>query len=196
MGARPSSIIHSMRACASRTLEIALRGRIVNYSRRAQLFRTAESTPLYRPVGAYGNNWAVSPDRHAKSLRTKGFGGRYSVNSLVTLLYSDAETAPGGTRQYQNASSEASFRYSHSMASVLTFRHSSCTQFSVPPRAEYRQVTPCRVSSALGTKSWDNFKTHFKLSALSFLFCPKGHCGASFVLGSAENARFETQPPL
>lgn len=24
------------------------------------------STPLYRPVGAYGNNWAVSPDRHAK----------------------------------------------------------------------------------------------------------------------------------
>lgn len=24
------------------------------------------STPPYRPVGIYGNNWAVSPDRHAK----------------------------------------------------------------------------------------------------------------------------------
>ena len=39
VGARPSSIIRSMRAYASRTLEITPRGtRIVNYSRRAQLF--------------------------------------------------------------------------------------------------------------------------------------------------------------
>lgn len=39
MGARPSSIIRSMRACAPRTLEIGLRWtRIVDYSRRAQLF--------------------------------------------------------------------------------------------------------------------------------------------------------------
>ncbi len=36
----------------------------------------------------------------------------------MTLLYSDAETAPGGTRQHQNASSEASFRYSHSFTLV------------------------------------------------------------------------------
>ena len=81
VGARPSSIIRLMRACASRTLEIGLRGtRIVNYSRRAQLFpyrRVLRRTA--RPVGICGNNWAVSPDRHAKeSLRTRGFGGRYS----------------------------------------------------------------------------------------------------------------------
>ena len=36
------------------------------------------------------------------------------VISLVALLYGDAETAPGGTRRYQNASPEASSRYSHS----------------------------------------------------------------------------------
>ena len=39
VGARPSSIVRSMGACASRTLEVGLRWtRIVNYSRRAQLF--------------------------------------------------------------------------------------------------------------------------------------------------------------
>lgn len=68
--------------------------------------------------------------------------------------------------------------YSHSMASVLAFRHSSCTQFSVPPRAECRQVTPCRVSSASGTKAGTTLKTFFKLRALSFCFCPKGRGGA------------------
>ena len=37
------------------------------------------------------------------------------VISLVALLYSDAETVSGGTRQHQNASSEASSHYSHSI---------------------------------------------------------------------------------
>ena len=36
----------------------------------------------------------------------------------MTLLYGDAETASVGTRQHQNASSEASFRYSHSFTLV------------------------------------------------------------------------------
>lgn len=46
---------------------------------------------------------------------------------------------------------------------------------SVPSRIECRQVTPCRVSSALGTKAGTTLKTFFKLRALSFCFCPKGH---------------------
>lgn len=50
--------------------------------------------------------------------------------SQVALPCGDAETASGGTRQHQNASSEASSRYSHSMVLVLSSRHSSCTQFS------------------------------------------------------------------
>ena len=65
----------------------------------------------------------------------------------------------------------------HSMASVLPSRHSSCTQFSVPSRAECRQVTPCRVLSASGTKAGTTLKTFFKLRALSFRFCPKGRGG-------------------
>ena len=75
------------------------------------------------------------------------------VISLMALLYGDAETASGGTRRHQNASSKASSRYSHSMVSVLPSRHSSCAQFSVSSRAECRQVTPCRVSSASGAKA-------------------------------------------
>ena len=56
--------------------------------------------------------------------------------------------------------------YSRSMTSVLPFRHSSCAQFSVPSRAECRQVTPCRVSSASGTKNWGNSKNFFRIEFL------------------------------
>ena len=67
--------------------------------------------------------------------------------------------------------------YSHSVAAFLPSRHSSCAQFSVPSRAECRQVTPCRVSSTSGTKVGTTLKTFFKLRALSFCFCPKGRGG-------------------
>ena len=60
--------------------------------------------------------------------------------------------------------------YSHSMALYLSSRHSSCTQFSVPSRDECRQVTPCRVSSASGTKAGTTPKTFFKLKGIEFLF--------------------------
>ena len=198
VGARHSSIIRSMRACASRTLEIAPQGtQIANYSRRAQLFpyrravrRTAQRgyAGIIRPFPQIGMQKKASEPEGSEAL--------IPVISLVALSCGDAETASVGTRRYQNASSEASSRYPHSMASVLPSRHSSCTQFLMPSQAECRQVTPCRVSSASETKAGTTSKTHFKLSALSFRFCPKGHCRASFVLGSAENSRFETQPPL
>ena len=65
-GAQPSSIIRSMGACASRTLEIVHRGtRIVNYSRRALLFPYREQFAV-PPSRTCGNNWAVSPGNHAK----------------------------------------------------------------------------------------------------------------------------------
>ena len=41
------------------------------------------------------------------------------VISLVALLYGGAETASGGTQQHQNASSEASSRYSHSVTNSV-----------------------------------------------------------------------------
>lgn len=43
------------------------------------------------------------------------------VISLVALLYGGAETASGDTRRHQNASSEASYRYSHSMETYPKF---------------------------------------------------------------------------
>ena len=67
MGARPSSIIRSTRACASRTLEIAPSGDPnCELSPQGPIIPVPPSSSPYRPVGACGNNWPVSPDRHAK----------------------------------------------------------------------------------------------------------------------------------
>lgn len=84
--------------------------------------------------------------------------------------------------------------YSYSMPLVLSSRRSSCAQFSVPSRAECRQVTPRRVSSASRTKVGTTSITFFKLIALSF--CPRGAGDRLLRFDSAENARFETQPPF
>lgn len=51
---------------------------------------------------------------------TEGLEAVIPVISLVALLYGDAETASGGTRRHQNASSEASSRYSHSIVKTLS----------------------------------------------------------------------------
>lgn len=134
------------------------------------------SSSPHRPVGHAGIIGPF-PQVGCKKKTPEPEGSKAVVISLVALLYSDAETASGGTRQHQNASSEVSSRYPHSMASVLPSRHSSCTQFLMPSQAECRQVTPCRVSSASETKAGTTSKTHFKLSALSFRFCPKGRGG-------------------
>ena len=101
-----------------------------------------------------------------------------------------------GTQRMEIRRFKKPFGYSYSVASILTFRHSSCAQFSVPSRAECRQVSLCRVSSALGTKAGTTSKTFFKLRALSFCFVPKCAAGHLWRLDSAENARFETQPPF
>ena len=68
--------------------------------------------------------------------------------------------------------------YSHSIASVLPSRHSSCAQFSASTRNACRRMTRCRVSSASGTKAGTTSKTFFKLRALSFCFCPKVRGGS------------------
>ena len=134
------------------------------------------STPPYRPVGAYGNNRAVFPGRNAKRKPPNQRVRRLLFPSFRWQLCSMAmpKQHQAVLSSTKNTSSEASSRYSHSMASVLPPRHSSCAQFSLPTRTECRQVTPCRVSSALGTKVGTISETFFKLRALSFCFCPKG----------------------
>ena len=109
--------------------------------------------------------------------RQHRFGFAASILAWSTWSRRSGLAAIGGTVRYSKVQVRALSVYSHSMASVLAFRHSSCTQFSVPSRAECRQVTPCRVSSALGTKAGTTLKTFFKLRALSFCFCPKGRGG-------------------
>lgn len=61
---------------------------------------------------------------------TEGLEAVIPVISLMALLYGDAETVSGSTRQHQNASLEASSRYSHSTenSSVVVVRCASiCT---------------------------------------------------------------------
>ena len=70
--------------------------------------------------------------------------------------------------------------YFHPMASVLPSRHSSCIQFSVPSRIECRQVTPCRASSASGTKAGTTSKTFLKLRGVEFLFLSQRARRAAF----------------
>ena len=84
-----------------------------------------------------------------------------------------------GTQRMEIRRFKKPFGYSYSVASILTSRHSSCIQFSVPSRIECRQVTPCRASSASGAKAGTTSKTHLKLRPLSFIFCPKGRGGWS-----------------
>ena len=77
---RPSSIIRSMRACASRMFEIGLRWtRIVNYPRRAQLFpyrRAVRRTAEQGHAGIIGPFHQVTMQK--ESPRTRGFEGCYS----------------------------------------------------------------------------------------------------------------------
>lgn len=60
--------------------------------------------------------------------------------------------------------------HSHSMASVLSSRHSSCTQFSASTRNACRRMTRCRVSSASWTKAGTTSKTFFQTQGIEFLF--------------------------
>ena len=67
VGARPSSIIRSMGGVRLKDPRNRLSG-----DPNCELFPQGPitpvppSTPPYRPVGICGNNWAVSPDTHAK----------------------------------------------------------------------------------------------------------------------------------
>lgn len=104
-----------------------------------------------------------------ESPRTRGFGGCCSHYFASGFVLWRCRNSIRRYSQHQNASSEASSRYSHSMASVLPSRHFSCIQFSVPSRIECRQVTPCCASSASGTKAGTTSKT-FQTQDVEFLF--------------------------
>ena len=98
------------------------------------------------------------------------FGFAASILAWSTWSRRSGLAAIGGTVWYSKVLVRALSAYSHSMALVLPSRHFSCAQFSAPPRAECRQVTPRRVSSALGTKVGTTSKTFLKLRGVEFLF--------------------------
>ena len=76
------------------------------------------------------------------------------VISLVALLYGGAETAPGGTRRYQNASPEASYRYSYSFTlaccSVIPVNFCLVVGFDCLAAESRRVSSHRRLGQALG----------------------------------------------
>ena len=68
-----------------------------------------------------------------KASEPEGSEAVIPVISLVALSCGDAETVSGGTRQHQNASSEASFRCSHSMVK-------NCLQFVPVCRSLFQSI--------------------------------------------------------
>ena len=83
-----------------------------------------------------------------KASELEGSEAVIPVISLMALLYGDAETASGGTRRYQNASSEASSRYSH--------RHKRiCSRLPIDALPRARQ-TPHRGTPAHGRRGAAN----------------------------------------
>lgn len=75
------------------------------------------STPPYRPVGAYGNNRAVFPGRNAKRKPPNQRVRRLLFPSFRWQLCSMAmpKQHQAVLSSTKNTSSEASYRYSHSM---------------------------------------------------------------------------------
>ena len=73
---------------------------------------------------------------------------------LVALPCGDAETAPGGTRRYQNASPEASSRYSHSFTlaccSVISVKLCPVVGFDCLAAESLRVSSHMRLGQALG----------------------------------------------
>ena len=102
--------------------------------------------------------------------RQHRFGFAASILAWSTWSRRSGLAAIGGTVRHSKMQVRALSAYSHSTASVLPSRHSSCIQFSVPSRIECRQVTPCRASSASGTKAGTTSKTFFKLRGIEFSF--------------------------
>ena len=69
------------------------------------------------------------------------------VISLLALLYGDAETAPGDTRRHQNASPEASYRYSYSF--TLVYCSVIPVNFCLVVGFDCLAAESCRVSSRM-----------------------------------------------
>ena len=99
-------------------------------------------------------------------------GVRESASAcLLGCPFSAWSSHNGGTNHAgQSFKKTLDISNSHSVASILTFRHFSCAQFSVPSRIECRQVTPCRASSASVTKAGTTSNTFFQTQDVEFLF--------------------------
>ena len=110
------------------------------------------------------------------SLRTRGFGGRYSHYFAGGFVLRRCRNS---IRRY-SAAPKREFRSQFTLF-PLDGSGSAVPSFQLRPvfGAVSSRVPPDDTMSCfvdLGDKSWDNFKNFFKLRALSFYFCPK-ECG-------------------
>ena len=115
----------------------------------------------------------VSCRRGGASAASPRLRGSSAIDLISCLVYVDGLSSE---RPSTRCASLVRFRicvpefHSHSMASVLSSRHSSCTQFSASTRNACRRMTRCRVSSASGTKVGTTSKTFFQTQGIEFCF--------------------------
>ena len=145
------------------------------------------STPPYRQVGICGNNWAVSPDKHAKRKPT-------NQRVLRPLLFRWWLCSIATPKQHQAVLGSTKMRVQKPVPAIPTLWLWFCRPV-IPVAPSFRPVSS-RVppSSAMscfvgfGDKSWDSSKTHLKPRALSLHFCPKGVTDDCRGFNSVENA--------
>lgn len=173
VGARPSSIIRLMRACASRTLEISPRGTNCEPSPQSPIIPVLPSTPPYRQVGICGNNWAVSPDKHAKRKPPNQRVRRPLFPLFRWWLCSMAmpkqhQAVLGGTKMRVQKPVSAIPTLSRSFV-VAPFRL-GLVWLSVLSTLPPNPSACPRVS--VWDKPWDKFANYFETASPQFHFCP------------------------
>lgn len=126
------------------------------------------------------------PDRmKKKASEPEGPEAVIPAISLAALLYGDAKTAPGGTRRYQNASPEASSRYSHSFTlvyySVIPVNFCLVVGFDCLAAESRRASSHRSLGQALG-----QIRKLFRNRESAVLFLSRGQKQKGFEAGGAD----------
>ena len=131
------------------------------------------SAPPYHPVGAYGNNWAVSPDRYAKRKHPS-----QRVRRPLFPLFRWWLCPESMPKQHQTVLGSTKTRAQKPVPVIPTLSRS----FVAAPfqlglvRLSVLSTLPPNPSacprSGVWDKPWDKFANYFETASPQFHFCP------------------------
>ena len=131
------------------------------------------STPPYRQVGICGNNWAVSPDKHAKRKPTN-----QRILRPLFPLFRWWLCSMATPKQHQAVLSSTKTRVQKPVSAIPTLSRSfvaapfrlDLVWLSVLPTLPPNPSACPRVS--VWYKPWDKFTNYFETASPQFHFCP------------------------